>query len=217
MMMKKIKNVPEIVLFALLITLLYIKPEVLNQISKTILGKLILVASVIGVSTMYGRNAGLLSAVVAIIVLHDDREGLTNDETEDTLEEIKGLEKTSSDDDDETDVDESDNEADNESDKTSSDDTDKKDSKTSSSVSTKVSGKASSVTNDKKVSNSNSNSNNNIKEIMADEKKVMDDISAIMKTLDVSSSSNSSAPKKTTTDQINIDETLRAKSSNSLN
>ena len=68
----------EMTLVVLLIVLMYTKPASLLALTERVLGKLALVASVLGVAYCYGKNAGILMALIVIILFQNVHEGLDN-------------------------------------------------------------------------------------------------------------------------------------------
>ena len=67
----------ELAIAAVLLLLVYDKPTELTEFSNTILGKCILILIVGCVAKMRGMGAGLMAALVMLILLHDSREGFT--------------------------------------------------------------------------------------------------------------------------------------------
>ena len=65
----------ELAIAAVLLLLLYDKPTELTEFSNTIVGKIILIAIVGCVAKTRGMGAGLMAALVMLILLHDGREG----------------------------------------------------------------------------------------------------------------------------------------------
>ena len=65
----------ELAIAAVLLLLVYDKPTELTEFSNTILGKCILILIVGCVAKMRGMGAGLMAALVMLILLHDSREG----------------------------------------------------------------------------------------------------------------------------------------------
>ena len=66
----------EIVLIIFLVILMYVKSQSLNVFAQSILGKITLVITVLLITTQYGRNAGVLSAVIFMLLLHTSYEGI---------------------------------------------------------------------------------------------------------------------------------------------
>ena len=66
----------EIILIMFLVILMYVKSHRLNLFAQSILGKITLVITVLLVTTQYGRNAGVLSAVIFMLLLHTSYEGI---------------------------------------------------------------------------------------------------------------------------------------------
>ena len=59
--------------------LMYLNSQSLNRFSKSILGKITLVISVLLITAKFGRNAGVLAAVIFVLLLHTSYEGLDED------------------------------------------------------------------------------------------------------------------------------------------
>jgi len=55
---------------------MYVKSQSLNVFAQSILGKITLVITVLLITTQYGRNAGVLSAVIFMLLLHTSYEGI---------------------------------------------------------------------------------------------------------------------------------------------
>ena len=66
----------EIILIIFLVILMYVKSQRLNLFAQSILGKITLVITVLLITTQYGRNAGILSAVIFMLLLHTSYEGV---------------------------------------------------------------------------------------------------------------------------------------------
>jgi len=56
---------------------MYVKSQSLNLFAQSILGKITLVITILLITTQYGRNAGVLSAVIFMLLLHTSYEGLS--------------------------------------------------------------------------------------------------------------------------------------------
>ena len=76
----------EMTLLVLLIVLMYTKPQFLLNMTDCLLGKVLLVLSVLGVAHTYGRNAGILMALIVVLLFHSVLEGLENTEASDKSE-----------------------------------------------------------------------------------------------------------------------------------
>jgi len=74
------KTYVEIGLAALLAVLVYEKPAFLVNIANSTLGKIIMIIIVGVVAKQFGINAGLLAAVIMILLQESHREGLTNND-----------------------------------------------------------------------------------------------------------------------------------------
>ena len=72
----------EISLIVLLVMLMYLNSQSLNRFSKSILGKTTLVISVLLITAKFGRNAGVLAAVIFVLLLHTSYEGIDEEEEE---------------------------------------------------------------------------------------------------------------------------------------
>ena len=68
----------ELFLVAVLLVLMYERPEPLVKFSNSTLGKIILVLAVLGIAHSCGMTAGVLSAFIVIVLKHTWREGLEN-------------------------------------------------------------------------------------------------------------------------------------------
>jgi len=68
----------ELVLSAILMALLYEKPEFLVRFSNGTLGKLVAVIGIILISQSHGLTAGLLFAIIIIVLRHTWLEGIAN-------------------------------------------------------------------------------------------------------------------------------------------
>ena len=80
----------ELVLSALLVLLVIFKPVFLSDLTGSILGKLLLAGAVVYVAKMYGRNAGILTALVAVLLMHTQVEGFSQDEIMEKVNEVMG-------------------------------------------------------------------------------------------------------------------------------
>ena len=92
------KQQMEIALIILLIILMYLQSSLLNTFSKSVLGKGIMIYAIIYITQKFGKNAGILSALIMVLNLHNAKGGVregfreaqeakdTND-TKDTKEE----------------------------------------------------------------------------------------------------------------------------------
>ena len=67
----------EIILIMFLVILMYVKSPSLNLFARSILGKITLVITVLLITTQYGRNAGILSSVIFMLLLHTSYEGIS--------------------------------------------------------------------------------------------------------------------------------------------
>jgi hypothetical protein len=68
----------ELFLVAILLVLMYEKPEPLVRFANCTLGKIILVLAVLSIAHSCGMTAGVLSAFIVIVLRHTWREGLEN-------------------------------------------------------------------------------------------------------------------------------------------
>ena len=71
----KMKFPIDLVLISLLIVLMYYQPDILASLTTSVLGRMIAVCLVAHIALAYGRNAGLLAALIFILLLHNKREG----------------------------------------------------------------------------------------------------------------------------------------------
>lgn len=105
----------ELALVVLLVVLMYQKSNFLNNVVSHPLAKLALLGSVVAISHLYGRNAGLISALILILLFHNVFEGNQNmndkssDKSNDNQEKTDD-DKESSNDNDETNDGDSDDE-----------------------------------------------------------------------------------------------------------
>ena len=76
----------ELVLLAILLTFLYEKPDFLVHFANGTLGKLITVIAVILISHSHGLNAGILAAIIVIVLQHTWLEEPNNKEKKDFTE-----------------------------------------------------------------------------------------------------------------------------------
>jgi hypothetical protein len=65
----------EIILVAILVVILLQPPSILSELVSSILGKALCVGLIIGISHQFGKNAGLLMAMIVILLLNKTREG----------------------------------------------------------------------------------------------------------------------------------------------
>jgi len=79
------KTYVEIGLAALLAVLVYEKPEFLVNTANTTLGKVALIVIVGLLAKQYGINAGILAAIIVILLQDSNREGLTCRKADDVL------------------------------------------------------------------------------------------------------------------------------------
>ena len=68
----------ELSIFAILLLLVFDKPTYVTEMSNTMLGKTVLVVAVACVAKYRGLGAGLMAALIMLILLHDGREGVEN-------------------------------------------------------------------------------------------------------------------------------------------
>jgi cytoskeletal protein RodZ len=97
----------ELALVVLLVVLMYQKSNFLNNLVSHPLAKLALLGSVVAVSHLYGRNAGLISALILILLFHNVFEGNQNmnDKSSDNQDNTDDDKKSSNDDDESNDSD----------------------------------------------------------------------------------------------------------------
>ena len=69
----------EIIVSMIVLFILYLKPSGLTRFSNTVLGKTTLLLGVIYVSCKMGKLAGLLSALVMIVLIYENVEGFDDD------------------------------------------------------------------------------------------------------------------------------------------
>jgi hypothetical protein len=68
----------ELVLIVLLVVLLYQCPRLLKDITAHPLGKLVLLVAVVVITHVFGRNAGVVAALILVLLLHNLFEGMEN-------------------------------------------------------------------------------------------------------------------------------------------
>ena len=68
----------DLVLVVILIVLMYYHPPFITSLATSVLGTIVAIGLMAAVATLYGRNAGLLAALIFILLMHNQREGLTN-------------------------------------------------------------------------------------------------------------------------------------------
>ena len=67
----------EIFLIGLLIALMYLQSSLLNTFSKSVLGKGSMIFAIIYITQKFGRNAGILSALIMVLNLYNAEKNLT--------------------------------------------------------------------------------------------------------------------------------------------
>jgi len=72
----KMKFQIELALVALLVVLLYVRSPFLNQLTSHPLAKLVLLGGVAMIAQRYGRTAGILSGLIAVLLFHNMFEGM---------------------------------------------------------------------------------------------------------------------------------------------
>ena len=77
----------EIMLVAILVVVLFQPPLALSDLAKSVLGKALFVLFVIVLAHQFGKNAGLLAAMITIVLLNHTREGFF----EEIINQIKPL------------------------------------------------------------------------------------------------------------------------------
>lgn len=75
----------EIIVSMIALFILYLKPSGLTRFSNTVLGKTTLLLGVIYVSCKMGKLAGLLSALVMIVLIYENVEGFQEGNEVDSL------------------------------------------------------------------------------------------------------------------------------------
>ena len=71
------KQQMEIILIILLIALMYLQSSLLNTFSKSVLGKGSMIFAIIYITQKFGRNAGILSALIMVLNLYNAEKNLT--------------------------------------------------------------------------------------------------------------------------------------------
>ncbi len=79
----------EIMVSIAVLVVLYFKPSELTRYSNTVLGKTLLVIGVIFASHRMGKLAGLLAALVMMVLMYENIEGMSNDNYETLKDNIK--------------------------------------------------------------------------------------------------------------------------------
>ena len=99
----------ELALVILLVVLMYQKSHLLNNLVASPLAKLLLLAGVVAITHCYGRNAGIISALISLLLFHNMFEGMESkgddDESSDNKESFSFDEDKSSDSDSDADSD----------------------------------------------------------------------------------------------------------------
>lgn len=72
------KGTTELALLAILLFLVYDKPTALTEFSNSILGKVLFILGVGFVAKTSGLAAGLVAALIMIVLMYDSKEGMTN-------------------------------------------------------------------------------------------------------------------------------------------
>lgn len=72
----------ELALIVLLVVLMYQKSNFLNNITSHPLAKIVLLSGVVAITHFYGRNAGIISGLIVILLFHNLFEGMENKEGE---------------------------------------------------------------------------------------------------------------------------------------
>ena len=67
----------DLVLISLLLVLMYHQPSVLTSLTTSVLGRMMGVGLIAHIALVYGRNAGLLGALIFILLLHNKQEGFS--------------------------------------------------------------------------------------------------------------------------------------------
>jgi|10_taG_2_1085330.scaffolds.fasta_scaffold05254_4 hypothetical protein len=80
----------QLTLILVLVVLMYYNPLFLTDITRSPLGKLALVGGVLGLSYKFGRNTGIISALIVLLLLHNCYEGLENKNDAKQTEKISG-------------------------------------------------------------------------------------------------------------------------------
>ena len=75
----------DLVLIVFLVILMYYQPAFLTALTTSVLGTIIAIILMTAVATVYGRNAGLLAALIFILLMHNQREGMENKSPKDKM------------------------------------------------------------------------------------------------------------------------------------
>ena len=70
------KTQVEMILVLFLVVLMYYKPQCLLDLTESFLGKIILLSVVLVIASEFGRNSGILIALIIILLMHTKQEGL---------------------------------------------------------------------------------------------------------------------------------------------
>ena len=104
----KYRKYLELSLVVLLVVLMYQKSHFLNNLVEHPLAKLVLLSAVVAMAHCYGRNAGIISGLIAILLMHNMFEGMESGEGEGATGNVDGTDSdvdTDSDDSDDSDAD----------------------------------------------------------------------------------------------------------------
>lgn len=72
------KGTTELALGAILLFLVYDKPTALTEFSNSVLGKVLLILGVGFIAKTRGLAAGLVAALIMVVLMHNSKEGMTN-------------------------------------------------------------------------------------------------------------------------------------------
>jgi hypothetical protein len=83
----------ELALIVLLVVVMYYRPAYLRELTSHPLAKLLMIGVLVAMTHVYGRNAGILTALILVLMMHNVFEGMENkgdDNTDDSGEESEG-------------------------------------------------------------------------------------------------------------------------------
>tara|TARA_B100001057_G_C22862589_1_gene955170 strand:+ start:2722 stop:3120 length:399 start_codon:yes stop_codon:yes gene_type:complete len=79
----------EIMVSIAVLVVLYLKPYELTRYSNTVLGKTLLIIGVIFASHRMGKLAGLLAALVMMVLMYENIEGMSGNQTKQLINTLK--------------------------------------------------------------------------------------------------------------------------------
>ena len=67
-----------LILITILVIFLYYNPSDLSAITSSVLGKLATIVLICYIASMYGTNTGIIAALIFILLMHNQQEGMKN-------------------------------------------------------------------------------------------------------------------------------------------